>query len=819
MADSTEGRNRKPIPRKVRRKMLNARVSNVRDRVLETQESMASGLRGMENRLPSRLRGKRVRRFAALAIGALLLVGGGRLAYWKFDESLPSPSTLNTFMRRGTLVIKGVDGTILHQIGDVTRDKVSIDKLPPKVIQAFIAAEDRRFYQHHGVDAQGILRAVVRNISSGGLAEGGSTITQQVARMAFLNQDRSLGRKLKEAVMAQKIEREVPKDKLLEHYLNLVYLGSEAYGVADAAWVYFGKSVDKLTLGEAATIAGLPPAPSVYSPLENPDTAKERRNIVLARMLEQNFISAEEESTAKAEPINLKKSTPKNLYSESPYFTDYVQQELPKLIPQAAIDAGGLTVETTLNARWQKAAEEAVQGETGDKTGPEAFQGALVAVDPSNGEIRAMVGGKDYYGQTKADAKADAKADNKYQGDQFNRATQAMRQPGSTFKTFVYTAAIAAGFSPYKGYSDAPFFVDGYEPKNYGNSYSGYLDMRQALTKSANVVAVKVLIDVGFDPVIDLAKKMGITSKLEPVYSMALGSYEVNLLDLTSSYGTLAAKGMHTKPHGIRKVIDPQGKVLYNADFPAERAVDPDTAAITTWMLENVVNNGTGRPAALDDRSVAGKTGTSEKTRDLWFVGYIPQLVAGVWLGYDDSYPTGGASSMAADVWRRFMSKATKDIAVAKFPELPKDLDERKGSIKAKAVKPNNSYTKGIPSAKEAAQSEWNDRGSNSSSGGGGGSSYSGGGGGGGSSYSGGGGQSTYEEPRGSYSAPAPAYEPKSAAPAPPPAAPEPVYEPEPAPAAVEPAAPPMAPVPQAPAPAAPPPDPGAGEFAPVPTR
>jgi penicillin-binding protein 1A len=804
MADSTEGRNRKPIPRKVRRKMLNARVSNVRDRVLETQENMASGLRGMENRLPTRLRGKRVRRFAAFAAGALLLVGGGRLAYWKFDESLPAPSALNTFMRRGTLVIKGVDGTILHQIGDVTRDKVAIDKLPPKVVQAFIAAEDRRFYQHNGVDAQGILRAVVRNISSGGLAEGGSTITQQVARMAFLNQDRSLGRKLKEAVMAQKIEREVPKQKLLEHYLNLVYLGSEAYGVADAAWVYFGKSVDQLTLAEVAMIAGLPPAPSVYSPLENPDTAKERRNIVLERMLEQSFITAEEAAAAKAEPLSLKKSTPKNLYSESPYFTDYVQQELPKLISKEAIDAGGLTVETTLNARWQKAAEEAVQGETGAAIGPEAFQGALVAVDPSNGEIRAMVGGKDYYGQTKGEAKAD----NKYQGDQFNRATQAMRQPGSTFKTFVYTAAIAAGFSPYKGYSDAPFFVDGYEPKNYGNSYSGSLDMRQALTKSANVVAVKVLIDVGFDPVIDMAKKMGITSKLEPVYSMALGSYEVNLLDLTSSYGTLAAKGMHTKPHGIRKVIDPQGKVLYNADFPAERAVDPDTAAITTWMLENVVNNGTGRPAALDDRSVAGKTGTSEKTRDLWFVGYIPQLVAGVWLGYDDSYPTGGASSMAADVWRRFMNKATKDIAVAKFPDLPKNMDERKGSIKAKAVKPNNSYSKGIPSAKEAAQSEWNDRGSSGSNSGGGGGGYGGGGG----------QSSSYEEPRSSYTAPAPAEEPRSYAPAPPAAAPEPAYEPEPAPASVEPPAS-VAPEPEAPAPAAPPPDPGAAEPAPAPIR
>jgi penicillin-binding protein 1A len=795
MADSIEGRKRKRIPRKLRRQML-----DTRDRMLAAQDNVSSGFKGLSDRLPAPLKHPKARRFMTIAAIAGLLTGGANLAYWRMNQSLPAPAILNTFMRRGTMVIKAGDGTILHQMGDITRDRLSIDKIPDKVVNAFIAAEDRRFYQHNGVDLQGIGRAVVRNVVSGGVAEGGSTISQQVARMAFLNQDRSLDRKIKEAVMAQKIEREVDKRKLLEHYLNLVYLGSEAYGVSDAAWVYFGKTVDKLTIAESAMIAGLPPAPSVYSPLLNPDTAKERRNIVLARMLEQGFITAEEAATAKAEPLNLKKSTPKNLYSTSPYFTDYVQQELPKLISKEDIEAGGLMIETTLNPRWQKAAEEAVQDETGAAIGPEAFQGALVAVDPSNGEIRAMVGGKDYYGQSKKDEEAK----DKYKGDQFNRATQAMRQPGSTFKTFVYTAAVASGLSPYKGYADERFVVDGYEPKNYGNSYSGWLDMRQALTKSANVVAIKVLIDTGFDPVIQLAKKMGIDSKMEGVYSMALGSYEVNLLELTSSYGTLAAKGMHTKAHGIRKITNAQGKVLYNAEFKTERAVDADTASIMSWMLENVVNNGTGQPAALDDRAAAGKTGTSEKTRDLWFVGYIPQLVAGVWLGYDDSYPTGGSSGMAASVWRRFMRQATKDIAVAKFPELPKNLDDRKGTIKAKPVKPNSSYSKGIPSAKErAAESDWNDRG------------YSGGGGGGGGGYS----EPAYEEPRsysgggGGYSEPAP--EPVYDAPAP---APEPAYEPEPAPA--PPPEPAYEPEP-APAPAGssdpPPADPGGDAPAPAP--
>ncbi|MBE9029644.1 penicillin-binding protein 1A [filamentous cyanobacterium LEGE 11480] len=664
------------------------RDRGLRKQALQTRETVTDGLDDIIRRVPAPLKRRRNQLVIGAVATTVLLVAGGRIAYWNTDRDLPSPSLLSSFRRQGTLVIKAADGSVLQQTGDSTREKVSIDKLPKNVVNAFIAAEDRRFYEHNGVDLQGIARALVRNVRSGGVAEGGSTITQQVARMAFLNQDRSLVRKWKEAVLAQKLEREIDKPKLLEHYLNLVYLGSEAYGISDAAWVYFSKSVDELTLAETAMIAGLPPAPSAYSPLINKDAAKQRRNLVLDRMEEQGFITSSEASKAKSEKITLKQETPKNLYSSSPYFTDYVRQELPKLIDKEDLQAGGLLVETTLNPRWQKIAAKAVRSQTGSATGPKAFQGALVAVDPSNGEIRAMVGGKDYYGDGKKSP------DDKYKGDQFNRATKAMRQPGSTFKMFVYTAAVAAGFSPYKSYKDAPFHVDGYEPKNYGDSYSGSLNMRQALTKSANVVAVKILIDVGFDPVIRLAKNMGLTTKLEPVYSMALGSYEVNLVDLTSSYGTLAAEGMHAKAHGIRKVTNSQGKVIYKADFKPKRVVDEGTSSIMTWMLENVVTSGTGQPASLPDRQVAGKTGTSEKTRDLWFVGYIPQLVTGVWLGYDDSYPTGGSSGMAAAVWRRFMRDATKDITIAKFPDLPNNLDTRKGSIKSDPVKTNRRYNK-----------------------------------------------------------------------------------------------------------------------------
>ncbi|MCX5963555.1 MAG: penicillin-binding protein 1A [Cyanobacteria bacterium] len=626
---------------------------------------------------------------------AFLFVGLGGLTYgyWTIESELPEISSFSAFVRPGTLTVKAMDGTAILQTGPATRDKLPLDKLPKQVINAFIAAEDRRFYQHQGVDYLGLMRAIGRNVSKGEMLEGGSTLTQQLARMVFLNQDRSLIRKIREAMLAQKLEREVSKDKILEKYLNMVYLGSEAYGVGDAAWVYFSKPVSELTLGESAMIAGLPPAPSDYSPIVNADVAKIRRDIVLERMLEQGFISANEASKARSEAITLKPETPKYLYSNSPYFTSYVQQELPKYVSKDILEYGGLTVETTLNPEWQKAAEEAIQ-ETIKLDGPgQGFeQAALVAIDPRNGEIRALVGGYDYYKES-----------------QFNRVTQAQRQPGSTFKAFVYGAGIAAGFSPYRGYLDAPYVVDGYEPKNYGGKYSGgTLDMRSALTKSVNVVAVKILLDVGFEPVIDLAKRAGIESPMQDTYSLALGAYEVNLLELTSSYGMFAAKGQHIKSHAITRIVDNKGKEIYKAKYESEQVMDAESAAITTWMMQGVVNNGTGSPAALPDRAVAGKTGTSEQARDLWFVGYIPQMVAGVWLGNDDSAPTAGSSGTAAATWGQFMRKVIKGMPEEKFAELPKDLDDRKGTIKAKKVTPNKSYSKNVPSTPE--KSDWRDR-------------------------------------------------------------------------------------------------------------
>jgi penicillin-binding protein 1A len=664
-------------------------------------------------------------------------------------RDLPDVEDVLTYARDGTLTITTGDGTILQTIGPATREKVRLEEVPQVVIDAFIASEDKNFYDHDGVDYWAIVRAMRANIRAGEVVEGASTITQQLARIVFLDQDRTYDRKLREALLAQKMERQLAQDSssdaqdpssdaqdpssdaqdpssdaqdpssdaqdpssdaqdpssdaqdlipeqkrtILERYLNLVYLGSGAYGVADAAWIYFSKPVSELTLSEAAMIAGLPPAPTHFSPLVNPDIALQRRDIVLSRMLEAELISPEEWDAAIAEELALNPSPPKYFDSEIPYFTTFVQQQLPQLITPEQLEMGGLTVETTLDLEWQRIAEETIENAIANYGTYEAFQqAALVSLDPRTGAIRAMVGGNDF------------------SESQFNRVTQAQRQPGSTFKTFVYTAAIASGMSPNKTYEDAPFKVDGYEPQNYGRRFRGTISIRDALIASVNVVAVKALIDVGFDPVVTLATKMGIQSDLMPTYSMALGASEVTLLELTSAYGTLAAQGMHATPHGIVRIRDRNGDIIYEMDTPPERAVDENTAAIVTWVLQGVVESGTGAAARLPGRAVAGKTGTSENYRDLWFIGYIPQLVTGVWLGNDDSTRTWGSSGTAALTWYDFMSRIVGELEVESFPALP-PLDGRQPTIQAQPVRVQPQTPTGnptpTPSSGSAPADDW----------------------------------------------------------------------------------------------------------------
>ena len=620
---------------------------------------------------------------------AVILAGTGGLAATtlqtmnRMRAELPDPQDVLIFVRDGTLTIKAGDGSVLQQLGPATRSNFTLEDIPPYVIEGFLASEDNDFYEHDGVDYRAIARAMLANVRAGEVVEGASTITQQLTRLVFLDQDQTLERKLREALMAHKMEQELTKEQILERYLNLVYLGGGAYGVADAAWVYFSKSVDELTLPEIAMIVGLAPAPSEFSPLVDENAAQERRNLVLSRMEESGYITAQERAAAASAPIGLKPSTPRNLYSRFPYFTQYVRQELPKLVDPEELEAGGLTVETTLNPEWQALAQETVNQAITEYGRRQRFsQAALVTLDPRTGEIRAMVGGNDF------------------NESQFNRVVQAQRQPGSTFKTFVYTTAIAAGLSPEKTYVDAKLVVDGYEPKNYGESFSGTQTMRNALIRSINIIAVKALIEVGFDPVIEVAQKMGIKSPLIRAYSLALGSVEVNLLELTAGYGTLANRGEYIEPHGITRVINRRGEVIYESEFATERAVDQDTADIMTWILSGVITNGTGGNARLGDRPVAGKTGTSELRRDLWFIGYIPQLATGVWLGNDDSTPTRGASSTAARVWNRFMVQIVDELPVEQFPARPR-LSGRTPTIEIQRVRPARIQESNTPTERD----------------------------------------------------------------------------------------------------------------------
>ncbi|MFZ4803259.1 MAG: transglycosylase domain-containing protein [Synechococcus lacustris] len=598
------------------------------------------------------------RRRKQLLLAALVAAGAGTVAatgssalIQSFDGTLPDARRISTFSRPGTVTVLSADGQVLQKLGPATREKVANGQMPLLVQRAFIAAEDRRFYQHNGVDAVGIGRAVITNLTRGSVEQGASTITQQLARVVFLTQDRTLLRKLKEAALALKLERQLSKQQILEQYLNYVYLGSSAYGVADASWVYFSKSPDQLSLPEAALIAGLPPAPSVYSPLVNPQLALERRAVVLRRMREVGFIDDAQLERANAAPLDLKPALPKHWNSAAPYFTSFVAQELPKVLTPEQLEVGGLTIRSSLNLSWQNQAQKVINANTyGD------LEGALVSLEPGTGLVRAMVGGRDF------------------QKSQFNRATQALRSPGSTFKLFTYTAAVAAGIKPEEIFVDAPQCFGSYCPKNFGDRYLGAVSMADALQNSLNTVVVQLLRKVGFDQVINTARSLGITRPLGRFYPLAIGAYEQTVLDMTAAYAAIANRGVYVSPTPFETITGPEGNLLWSRSSAGDRgrrAVDSDTADTMLWMLQRVVSGGTGGAAALTDRPVAGKTGTSEGARDLWFIGTIPQLTTGIWFGYDNNRETGGSSSQAAWAWNQFMTPVVKDMPVKQFPPKP----------------------------------------------------------------------------------------------------------------------------------------------------
>ncbi|KZR65763.1 transglycosylase domain-containing protein [Prochlorococcus sp. MIT 1303] len=589
---------------------------------------------------------------SAIAIGCVAALAERTLTD-ALDSVLPDARRISNFNRPGTITLLSTDGQVIQKLGPATREKVEQDKMPLLVEQAFVAAEDRRFYYHNGLDIWGISRALVTNLRQGAVREGASTITQQLARTVFLSQERTLPRKLKEAALAYKLERQLSKQQILEQYLNYVYLGSGAYGVADAAWVYFSKSPNQLTLPEAALIAGMPPAPSVYSPLVNQKIALERRAIVLKRMQQAGFISAKEAYAARNSPLNLKPAIPKYFNSSAPFFTSWVAQQLPNLLTPEQLEVGGLKIHTSLNLAWQKQAQEVIR-----KYAPGNTEGSMVSIKPSTGEVRVMVGGKNF------------------NTSQFNRATQALRSPGSTFKLFPYAAAINAGIKPEDKVVDAKRCWRGYCPKNFGNKYLGSVALADALRYSLNTVAVQLLDKVGFDAVISMANNLGIgtTRPLGKYYPLAIGAYEQTVLDMTAAYAAVANRGIYMKPTPFEEIRGPDDEVIWNHRFEGykgRRALDSDVADTMNWMLQRVVSGGTGVAASLGDRPVAGKTGTSEGARDLWFIGSIPQLTTAVWFGYDNNRKTSGGSGDAAWAWKQFMTKIQDNFEVQPFPPKP----------------------------------------------------------------------------------------------------------------------------------------------------
>jgi penicillin-binding protein 1A len=571
---------------------------------------------------------------------------------------LPSADQIRNYVPKSSVKIQAVDGSTIYNGGAGPTRRVSYQEIPKELRQAIVATEDRRFFEHNGVDFLGIGRALVRDVQSGGLKEGGSTITQQLARNLFLTQERTLWRKLKEAAIAARIEQDFSKEEILTLYLNQVYLGSGAYGITDAALLYFNKPVQQLTLIESAVLAGLPQAPSRYSPLVSKELARKRRDVVLKNMVEAGLLKQSAYAKAQAKPLKIN-PRPQLLKNQAAYFTSYIQSLLPEVLGTNV--QGGLTVETTLDPLVQAQAQSALSRALARNRGRSISQGAIVSLDPLTGEIRALVGGEDF------------------QTSQFNRAVQALRQPGSAFKVFVYTHALETGIDPGAVYVDEPIRFGPYEVKNYDRDYQGPMTLVKALRESRNTIAVKLLEQVGERETIETAQRMGINSPLQANPTLALGSSETTLLELTSAYGTLANGGLHTSPSAIRRILNQSGQVLYESKLQQNQAVSPEVAWSMTKMLEQVVKAGTGRKADIG-RPVAGKTGTSENNRDLLFVGYIPQLVTGIWLGNDDSSPTRGTSSMAAGVWGEMMGKVTSKMPIVAFAEpnnLATDLRDR----------------------------------------------------------------------------------------------------------------------------------------------
>ncbi len=704
----------------------------------------------------------------------LALTGGGVLwaGYLYFSYDLPKLDSLSDYRPKTITRFYSADGTVIAEFYEERREVVPLHRMPQNLINAFVAAEDSKFFTHPGVDLWAILRAAIKNLEAGRIVQGGSTITQQVTKSFLLTPEKSYRRKIREAILAYRIDKRFTKNEILYLYLNQIYLGQGAYGVEAASQIYFGKSVENLTLAECAMLAGLPQAPSRYSPRHNPDKARERQIYVLNRMVEEGYISAEAARAAAREPVRIL-NRPARVKTIAPYFVEHVRRLLEKKYGAKRLYTDGLKVYTTLDLNAQAAAEKAVAKGLAELDKREGYRGpvaklkpsqikdfidqlaqktpkaelvegkvtpgvvrwtapdralvslgateailplkemrwarrpdpdvpyyrakvvdvgqvlslgdvilvrlkerdpngrwvvsleqepiaqaALVSMEAASGHVIALVGGRDYA------------------RSQFNRATQALRQPGSAFKPFIYAAALDKNFTPTSVLLDAPvvYRLPGnpkpWKPRNYSEKFYGPTTLRVALEKSRNVITVKLLDEIGPRYVIDYAKKLGITSSLAPNLSLALGTSEVTVLEMVRAYSTFCNLGLKTEPIFITRIEDRNGLLLEEATLQQERVIDPATAYIVTHLLEGVVKNGTGWRIKALKRPAAGKTGTTNDLKDAWFCGYTPELVTAVWVGHDDHTSMGKGetgSRAAAPIWLEFMKEALKGKPVKDF--------------------------------------------------------------------------------------------------------------------------------------------------------
>ena len=583
-------------------------------------------------------------------LGVLL---AGLIALKLYLISLPPISNLNTLKPNIVTTFCASDGQVIKTFAGFTYSNVELKEVPEQLVKAIIATEDKNFYKHQGYDILGLARSMVANVLAGHVVQGASTITQQLSRILFLSNEKTFTRKIKELQVAARIEKTISKDKILEMYLNNVYLGSGAYGVKGAAKIYFNKNLNQLTLPEMALIAGLPQAPSVYSPYNNKELAKKRRNQVLLRMYKMRYIDKATYNKAKEEPIVLSTMPVMYATNKAPYFCDYVMKELQRLgFPEEEIMNGGYKIITTLDYKAQVKANEAIINNLnawGLKK--DINQAAVFSFSPIDGRILVYAGGKDY---TKS---------------QYDRVTQSQRPSGSAFKPIIYTAAIEKGYSPNDMIDDLPFKAGDWTPRNYGNKYRGPIPLYTALMVSSNVCAARLMDAIGVRPVIQLARVMGITTPIPYDYTIALGSHSVKLFEMTRAFGVFANGGYKVEPYAIERVESSRGTILYEAKkTKTSKVLNINTAATMTAIMKTVIASGTGRAANIG-KPAAGKTGTTDDSKDAYFIGFTPDVVTGVWVGNDDNSQMGGITggTIPALIWKDVMLVATEPYGNVDF--------------------------------------------------------------------------------------------------------------------------------------------------------